>query len=88
MKNFIIIISLLALFSLNADDLRLDIVFSNDVHGGISRDLATFMNPEFPPKLGGGASHATLIKHVRSLGYDKSANVVLDGEKASIESGR
>lgn len=53
-------------------------MFSNDVHGGISRDEATFMNPEFPPRLGGGASHATLIKHVRSLSSDKRANLLLD----------
>lgn len=78
MKNLIIILSLLTLFSLNAEDLRLDIMFSNDVHGGISRDEATFMNPEFPPKLGGGASHATLIKHVRSLSSDKRDNLLLD----------
>ena len=78
MKNLIIILSLLTLFSLNAEDLRLDIMFSNDVHGGISRDEATFMNPEFPPKLGGGASHATLIKYVRSLASDERANLLLD----------
>ncbi len=78
MKNLIIILSLLTLFSLNAEDLRLDIMFSNDVHGGISRDEATFMNPEFPPRLGGGASHATLIKYVRSLASEKRANLLLD----------
>ncbi len=78
MKKLIILLSLLTIFSLNAEDLRLDIMFSNDVHGGISRDLATFMNPEFPPKLGGGASHATLIKYVRSLKSDKRDNLLLD----------
>ncbi len=78
MKKLIIIISLLSFFALNAEDLRLDIMFTNDVHGGISRDQATFMNPEFPPRLGGGASHATLIKHVRSLANDKRDNLLLD----------
>ncbi len=61
-----------------SENLRLDIMFSNDVHGGIDRDEATFMNPEFPPKLGGGASHATLIKHVRSLKNENRDNLLLD----------
>lgn len=61
-----------------AEDLRLDIMWSNDVHGGIDRAKATFMNPEFPPQLGGGASAATLIKYVRSLSSSHRANLLLD----------
>ncbi len=69
----------LALLSVaNAEDLRLDIMFSNDVHGGIDRSQATFMNPEFPPQLGGGGSAATLIKQVRSLSGKKRASLLLD----------
>lgn len=77
-KIYLLVISLFIIFSLSGEDLRLDIIFSNDIHGGISRDEATFMNPEFPPKLGGGASHATFIKHVRSLASDSRANLLLD----------
>ncbi|HPN39980.1 MAG TPA: 5'-nucleotidase C-terminal domain-containing protein [Candidatus Cloacimonadota bacterium] len=61
-----------------AEDLRLDIMFSNDVHGGIDRAQATFMNPEFPPQLGGGGSAATLIKHVRSLQSKQRESILLD----------
>lgn len=61
-----------------AEDLRLDILFSNDIHGGIDRAQATFMNPEFPPQLGGGASAATLIKHVRTLSGKKRDSLLLD----------
>lgn len=61
-----------------AEDLRLDIMFSNDVHGGIDRAEATFMNPDFPPQLGGGASAATLIKKVRSLGSPTRESLLLD----------
>ncbi len=50
-----------------AEDLLLDIMFTNDIHGGIDRYPATFMNPDFPPILGGGGSAATYIKSVRSL---------------------
>ena len=63
---------------LSAEDLRLDIMFSNDIHGGIDRSQATFMNPDFPPQLGGGASAATLIKHVRAMSGPKRASLLLD----------
>ncbi len=80
MKKFKLIILLcLGLISLAAaEDLRLDIMWSNDVHGGIDRAKATFMNPQFPPQLGGGASAATLIKHVRSLSGSKRDNLLFD----------
>lgn len=62
-----------------ADNLRLDIIFSNDVHGGIDRAAATFINPEFPPMLGGGGVAASVIKHARSLSDGKTRdNLLLD----------
>jgi len=68
MKVKIIFGILLILSSLLiAEDLLLDIMFTNDIHGGIDRYPATFMNPDFPPVLGGGGSAATYIKSVRSL---------------------
>lgn len=71
-------LSLALIAGLSAEDLRLDIMFSNDIHGGIDRSQATFMNPDFPPQLGGGASAATLIKHVRAMGGPKRASLLLD----------
>jgi 5'-nucleotidase / UDP-sugar diphosphatase len=64
-----IFFGLLLIFSsfLFAEDLLLDIMFTNDIHGGIDRYPATFMNPDFPPILGGGGSAATYIKGVRKL---------------------
>ena len=44
----------------------LDVLYTSDIHGHIGRDAATFLNPEFPPPLGGGASAATYIQQVRS----------------------
>ncbi len=61
-----------------AEDLRIDLIFSNDVHGGIDRSEATFINPDFPPLLGGGGSAATLIKHIRSLANERRDNLLLD----------
>lgn len=79
MKRYILILVLILVLSLSfAEDLRLDIMWSNDVHGGIDRSKATFMNPEFPPQLGGGASAATLIKQVRSWSNENRANLLLD----------
>lgn len=52
-------------------------MFTNDIHGGIDRTKATFMNPEFPPHWG-AASAATLIRHVRSLANETRDNLLLD----------
>jgi len=76
-----IIILLLILFSslLFCEDLLLDIIFTNDIHGGIDRYEATFMNPDFPPTLGGGGSAATYIKNVRGLSVNhKRDNLLID----------
>ena len=42
------------------------IMHTNDIHGGIDRRGATFMDEEFPPALGGGPSLVTLTKQVRA----------------------
>ena len=80
MKRALILLVALTLFCTIAiaEDLRLDLIFSNDVHGGIDRSEATFMNPDFPPLLGGGGSSATLIKHIRSLADKNRDNLLLD----------
>ncbi len=50
-----------------ADDgiMRLHLLWTNDVHGHIVPEPARFMNPEFPPPLGGGYSAARYIQEVR-----------------------
>ncbi len=55
------LIALLVLPSLVAMDypsdeyLKVVTIFTNDIHGGIDRSEASFINPDFPPTLGGGA---------------------------------
>lgn len=44
--------------------LRIHLLWTNDVHGHIAPEPAKFMNPDFPPPLGGGASAATYIHEV------------------------
>ncbi|MCK4654477.1 MAG: bifunctional metallophosphatase/5'-nucleotidase, partial [Candidatus Cloacimonetes bacterium] len=65
--RFVLIFILSCYCFLLAENLLLDVMFSNDIHGGIDRYPATFMNPDFPPMLGGGGSAATYIKSVREL---------------------
>jgi len=79
MKIFLaLIITILSSF-LGAEELILDILFTNDIHGGIDRYSATFMNPEFPPMLGGGGSAAAYIKQVRSgIIPEKRDNLLID----------
>jgi 5'-nucleotidase/UDP-sugar diphosphatase len=48
-----------------AEPVGIIIVHTNDIHGGIDRQGATFMSNEFPPQLGGGASLATLVEKMR-----------------------
>ncbi|MCF7792427.1 MAG: bifunctional metallophosphatase/5'-nucleotidase [Candidatus Cloacimonetes bacterium] len=79
MKKILITISFLILiFCLNAEDLKLDVMFTNDVHGGIDRYPATFMNPQFPPMLGGGGVAATYIKSVRQKSDKTRDNLLID----------
>jgi 2',3'-cyclic-nucleotide 2'-phosphodiesterase (5'-nucleotidase family) len=50
----------------NVKNVQIEIVYTSDIHGHIDPGLATFLNPEFPPPLGGGASAASYIKKVRA----------------------
>jgi len=44
---------------------KLYIFYTNDIHGGITEQEADFLNPNFPPMLGGGASAARIIETYR-----------------------
>ncbi len=57
--------------------LRLHLLWTNDVHGHIAPEPARFMNPEFPPPLGGGASAARYIKAVRAKAEADGDEVLL-----------
>ena len=63
----------------DSDDglLRLHLMWTNDVHGHIAPEGAKFMNPAFPPPLGGGASAANYIKEVRAKAAAAGEEVLL-----------
>lgn len=43
----------------------LNILHTNDIHGGILERPATFLNPDFPPSVGGGAWIASFVDDAR-----------------------
>jgi len=50
----------------DSDIVRLHLVWTNDIHGHVAPEGAWFMNPNFPPPLGGGASAARYIQKLRA----------------------
>ena len=56
---------------------KLNVLFTNDLHGAIDMSKAWYMNPEFPPDLGGGASMYTYVKQIRSEAKSAGAGVLL-----------
>ncbi len=56
---------------------RLTVVHTNDIHGGIDPQDATYMAREFPPRLGGGASMATFLANVRTKVEREGGHVLL-----------
>ncbi|MBN1433646.1 bifunctional metallophosphatase/5'-nucleotidase [Candidatus Fermentibacterales bacterium] len=44
----------------------LTILHTNDIHGGITPRAASFLNPDFPPMIGGGAHISEYVERVRS----------------------
>lgn len=60
-----------------AETFSLVICNTNDVHGGVDSAQAAFMNPEFPPELGGGASLATLVERLRAYAKEQGKGFLL-----------
>jgi len=57
--------------------LRVHLLWTNDLHGHIGPEGARFMNPNFPPPLGGAASAAAYIKRVRETAAAAGEEVLL-----------
>ena len=56
---------------------KLTIVYTNDIHGHIEAQDADYINPEFPPHLGGGASAFKLINKLRKEAKKNNSNLLL-----------
>ena len=59
------------------EPIRIDIVYTNDIGGGIGTTKATFMNREFPPIVGGVATAARYICCVRDQASQKGRGFLL-----------
>lgn len=72
MKNIFYILTFLILLSTQnvAQTKKIYLFYTNDIHGGIAEVEAFFLNPNFPPMLGGGASAAAIISKYRKLAAD------------------
>ncbi len=46
---------------------QFDVLYTSDIHGHITHDEATFLNPNFPPPLGGAASATAYIEKARAI---------------------
>ena len=64
-KKYLPLTLLLLVFSAGAEIVYLNILHTNDIHGGIVPREATFLNPDFPPMIGGGAYIASYVEDVR-----------------------
>jgi len=74
--------------SADTDDvMRLSVVFTNDIHGGIDPSGATFMNREFPPPLGGAASATTYIERLREQAAKDPNHYVLVIDQGDVFQG-
>ena len=75
-QKYIFLILVGLLLTVQAADQKLYIFYTNDVHGGITEQEAEFLNPDFPPLLGGGAAAANLIFKYRKMA-EQSGDIVL-----------
>jgi 5'-nucleotidase/UDP-sugar diphosphatase len=70
------ILFLLAALS-RAEVVYVNILHTNDIHGGIAPVEASFMNPDFPPGIGGGAWIAAYVNQVRESCLEKGEYCLL-----------
>lgn len=59
------------------DGTRINVLFTNDMHGFIGKKEATWMNPAFPPGLGGAPSLAGFIWDLRRETEEKGEHFLL-----------
>ncbi len=80
MKKLLFALVVIAIASIGygkEEPIHIIIMHTNDVHGGIDREGATFMDEEFPPQLGGGASLTTLAKKMRKEAHREGKGFLL-----------
>lgn len=76
----VVVFSVQIVFSQNLAkrESKIYVFYSNDLRGGIEEQQAYYLNPLFPPQLGGGASTATILKKYRALAKNGDITLLLD----------
>ncbi len=59
------------------DFLKIIVLFTNDMHGGIARTEAGFINPDFPPMLGNGPAVINYVKKIRQSANENNWGFLL-----------
>ncbi len=65
MNRLLPVLLLAIILPVSAETIYLNILHTNDIHGGIVPREATFLNPDFPPMIGGGAYISAYVDGVR-----------------------
>ncbi|MCB0282654.1 MAG: 5'-nucleotidase C-terminal domain-containing protein [Calditrichae bacterium] len=86
MKKILLFLFVVSLLSAQENSKKIYMFYTNDVHGGIAEVEATFLNPNFPPMLGGGASAASIISKYRELA-EKNGDIFLLFDSGDIFQG-
>ncbi len=71
MKKILIYIFFQIIFS---NEIIIDLITTNDIHGVVNQQTAYFMNPEYPPNIIGGAG---FYKYVHDLKKTNSDNLLM-----------
>jgi exonuclease III len=75
-----IFISLLILGSIHSEPIKINLITTNDMHGVIGKQMANFMNPQYPPTIIGSAAFAKYIDQLH-------AEVQINGEEILVLDG-
>ena len=63
-----------------ASQIKINLICTNDIHGVIATQEATFMNPQYPPTIVGGAAFSHYVDNIRLAAKDNDEGIlVLDG---------
>jgi len=74
---FLVAVAAVQPVAADPDIVRLHLVWTNDIHGHVAPEGAWFMNPNFPPPLGGGASASRYIQRLRAEVADATNTAML-----------
>ena len=63
-----------------AETIKINLVATNDLHGIIGKQEASFMNPQYPPTIIGGSAFSKYIDELRIEAENKKEGIIiLDG---------